>query len=201
MVRAATSQRLTEMVGEDRPMFKPLLASLFAVALTIPGCGKESPAPERTAPPVFPQSAPAGQEIVGIDLDGQPMKLSDYRGKVVALSFWFKNCKFCVDLFPHEKALVEKHRDQPFVLLGANNDPTIEIAKATERKHQLTWRSFYLGDPQGPVTSRFRIEGWPTTLIFDASGELRFRFEGMQPAAVERAVETLLRQMNGERKV
>jgi hypothetical protein len=31
-------------------------------------------------------------EIVGVDLDGRPMKLSDYRGKVVLLSFWGTWC-------------------------------------------------------------------------------------------------------------
>ena len=27
-------------------------------------------------------------EIAGFDLDGQPFRLSDYRGKVVVLDFW-----------------------------------------------------------------------------------------------------------------
>ncbi len=30
----------------------------------------------------------AAPEIVGTDLDGRPMKLSDFRGKVVMLDFW-----------------------------------------------------------------------------------------------------------------
>lgn len=40
-----------------------------------------------TAAPRVQASQPA-PEIDGIDLDGQPLKLSDYRGKVVLLSFW-----------------------------------------------------------------------------------------------------------------
>src|SRR5262245_10840247 len=182
----------TPVVGEDRRMFKPLFASLFAIALTIPGCGKETPTP--TNPSAF------SHEISGIDLNGQPMRLSDYRGKVVAVSFWFKECRYCVELFPHEKALVDKYRDQPFVLLGANNDPTIEIARAAERRHQLTWRSFYLGDPDGPIPKKYGIAAWPTTVIFDANGELRFRVEGKNPEAVDRAIDALLRQMAADPK-
>jgi len=30
----------------------------------------------------------AAPEIIGKDLDGKPMKLSDFRGKIVMLDFW-----------------------------------------------------------------------------------------------------------------
>ncbi len=33
-------------------------------------------------------SACAAPEIVGTDVDGKPMKLSDFRGKIVMLDFW-----------------------------------------------------------------------------------------------------------------
>ena len=35
-------------------------------------------------------------EIVGSDLDGKPLKLSAYRGRVVLLSFWFTGCGPCM---------------------------------------------------------------------------------------------------------
>jgi len=37
------------------------------------------------APPAIGKPAP---EIEGEDIDGNPFKLSDYRGKVVVLDFW-----------------------------------------------------------------------------------------------------------------
>lgn len=184
-------------VSEGRPVLKPLFAGLFAIALTMPGCGRESPQPQPVRGPRIGQPAP---DIVGVDLEGESFKLSDYRGKIVVVSYWAQWCKYCVDLFPHEKALVEKFKDQPVVLIGVNGDPTIERGKASQDKHQLTWRSFWVGDPEGPVPTEWGVDGWPTTFIIDANGVLRHRFVGPQPQHVEHAVERLLREMETVRK-
>ena len=174
-------------------MIRPLFASVFAVAFTMPGCPKnEAPvAPPMSAGPRIGKLAP---EIVSVDLEGQPIKLSDFRGKVVALSYWGNWCHVCRELFPHEKELVEKFREQPFVLLGVNGDDSIEAGKRAQDKNQLTWRSFFVGDPSGPIPKQWGVSAWPTTFILDARGVVRFRFEGRQPQAVERAVSQLLRE-------
>lgn len=73
---------------------RPMFGSLFAFAIIIPGCIKSSaprlPAPEPPSPAVAAGSlvGQAALEINGNDLDGVPMRLSDYRGKVVVLDFW-----------------------------------------------------------------------------------------------------------------
>lgn len=46
------------------------------------------PAPPQESAPAVPTIGRLAPEIVGQDVDGQPMKLSDYRGKVVMLDFW-----------------------------------------------------------------------------------------------------------------
>ena len=52
-----------------------------------PAPAAEPPAPREVAPAV-PTIGKLAPEIVGQDIDGNPMKLSDYRCKVVMLDFW-----------------------------------------------------------------------------------------------------------------
>jgi len=56
------------------------------------------------------QKAP---EITGEDLDGRPMKLSDYRGKVIVLNFSsHEYCGICRAYYPFERSLVERLKDR-----------------------------------------------------------------------------------------
>jgi hypothetical protein len=46
------------------------------------------PPPKAATPPAVPTLGKLAPEIIGEDIDGKPIKLSDYRGKVVMLDFW-----------------------------------------------------------------------------------------------------------------
>ncbi len=61
----------------------PLLVLVLAA-----GCMREgSPATEAQRPAALRDGRPA-PEIEGVDAEGRPFRLSDYRGKVVLLHFW-----------------------------------------------------------------------------------------------------------------
>ena len=171
-------------------MMKPLLANVvLAFLLTMPGCGKNDMSDTPSAG--FAMVGSPAPDIQGVDLDGKTFKLSDYRGKVVDLSFWAEWCHFCVVLMPHEKALVEKYKDRPFALVGVNGDQTRAEGAESALKHQLTWRSFWNG-PDGGIVTRYKVNGWPTSFLIDANGIIRDRVDGARPRDLEEAVEKLV---------
>ncbi len=119
---------------------------------------------------------------VGEDVDGQLFKLSDYKGKVVMLRFWGNWCPACRQMFPFEQDLVSKYRNQPFALVGVNSD-SLEECKRAQRHSNLTWRTIWDGgNTRGPVSMIYRIEQWPTIIVIDAKGVIRYRAQGLAEA-------------------
>ncbi len=112
-------------------------------------------------------------EIEGEDIDGKPMKLSDYRGKVVMVSFWATWCIPCMEQVPHEKALVERMKGRPFVLIGVNGDNDREKAKAVSAREGVNWRSFWPGGAKRGTPLEWGVSLWPTVYVIDANGVIR----------------------------
>jgi len=121
-------------------------------------------------------------EIEGVDLDGKPMKLSQFRGKVILLSFWATTCAPCMKLIPHERALVERLKDKPFVLVGVNEDADEEQLRSVLKKTPVTWRSFKAQRPGKPgITEEWKLLGIPTLYLIDHKGIIRKSWVGGPP--------------------
>ena len=131
-------------------------------------------------------------ELIGEDLDGRPIRLSDFRGKVVVLSFWATWCGPCMELVPEEKALVAALAGRPFVLVGVNGDrdEDRDQVRRTIAAEGITWRSFRSGRADGSIAERWAIDAWPTVYTIDARGIIREDdFDGsLTPAMFEALV-------------
>ena len=53
------------------------------------------------------------------DLDGNPISLQDYRGKVVLLDFWAVWCGFCINEMPNLKSVYDTYKDQGLTSSGS----------------------------------------------------------------------------------
>jgi RNA polymerase sigma factor (sigma-70 family) len=132
-------------------------------------------------------------EIEGPDLDGNPMKLSDSRGKVTLLVFWGIWCRPCMQMIPHERALAERYVNKPFAIVGVNGDTLpekgVEIkgadgriwddtakVKAAVEKHRISWRSFRSG--QWGLALNWDVRTWPTIFLIDHRGIIRGKWKG-----------------------
>jgi RNA polymerase sigma factor (sigma-70 family) len=133
-------------------------------------------------------------EIEGEDLDGRPMKLSESRGKVVLVSFWATWCRPCMELVPHERALVKRFEGRPFALVGVNGDGPGAVKKAF-KDNPPPWRSFRDKPPGKPsISQAWKLQGWPTLYLIDARGIIRQRWLGSPGAEVlEREIDKLTR--------
>ena len=118
----------------------------------------------------------------GIDLDGNPMTLSEYRGRVVLLNFWATWCLPCMQLIPHERDLAARFQGQPFAIVGVNCDTDLDKAHAAVAKNKMTWRSFR--DPASlrrPISSQWKVLSYPTLFLLDHHGIIRKRWVGGPP--------------------
>jgi peroxiredoxin len=132
-------------------------------------------------------------DIKGKDSDDKELKLSDYRGKVVVVSFWAEWCDACMKMVPHERSLVKRLEGKQFALLGVNLDPSREGLKKCEAKNQMTWRSFFDGR-DGPISKEHEIRSMPTIYVIDAKGIIRYK--GVRGEAMDRAVDQLLAELD-----
>ena len=97
-------------------------------------------------------------------------------------------------MYPHERSLVKKLADKPFVLIGVNSDTDLKALKKTLEEEQITWRSFWDGgSTDGPIASRWNVRGWPTVYLIDHNGVIRRKFLGNPgDAELDRLIDELV---------
>lgn len=117
-------------------------------------------------------------DIVGADLTGQPFKLSDYRGKVVALVFSAEWCAICKTQAPYERFLLGRYERWPFALLtvqaGSDREAAHAAFLADHLAHRSWWDAPAGGGANGPIAEAWNVIGWPATYLIDGSGIIRF---------------------------
>jgi len=96
-------------------------------------------------------------------------------------------------MYPDERSLVSRLKDEPFALVGVNSD-TAERYRAAVETERLPWPSFWDGgDTYGPIASKWGVWGWPTILVLDHEGIIRA--VGLRGEKLEAAVDRLLEEM------
>jgi thiol-disulfide isomerase/thioredoxin len=147
------------------------------------------------------QVGKAVPEISGEDLDGKPLKLSEFKGKVTVVSFWATWCPPCMALVPHEIALLEGMKGRPFALVGVNGDELDETVRKRIADKKITWRSFKNEQKGGqpPLSDVWDIEGWPTIYVIDSKGIIQHVWSGSPGEKVmDEAIEKLVKQAEGK---
>jgi thiol-disulfide isomerase/thioredoxin len=108
-------------------------------------------------------------------LDGRTLALGDFKGKTVVLDFWGTWCAPCVKATPDLVRLNKKFTSQPFVIIGVSSDKDDLKWREFIRKNNMDWPQ-YLDD--GSMQRLFNVTAFPTYILLDGEGIVRFRHSG-----------------------
>jgi cytochrome c biogenesis protein CcmG/thiol:disulfide interchange protein DsbE len=127
------------------------------------------------APAIVPEPAPDREpfplDFKLPDLQGNTVRLSDLRGKVVLLNFWATWCVPCRTEMPSMQALYEDYRDQGFTILAISSDVQgEEVVAPFVAEYGLTFP--VLLDLENVVGTRLRVQGIPMGYLLDKHGRI-----------------------------
>jgi polyhydroxybutyrate depolymerase len=118
-------------------------------------------------------------EIEGQDVDGHRFKLSDYRDRVVVLTFSGTWCGPCKAMYPHQREIVARLTGRPFALLSVMTDEQAEPIRKETASGEITWRCWWeRGGTHGPIPAAWNVRAYPTVYVIDHKGVIRLKFTG-----------------------
>lgn len=109
-------------------------------------------------------------------LEGQPVRLLDFKGKVVILDFWATWCPPCRAEMPSLQQLGEIYGPEQLLVLALN------VGEGPRRIAQYLQSSglnlTVLLDPKSEAAKAWGANVLPTTILIDAEGRPRQRVRG-----------------------
>ncbi len=145
---------------------------------------------------------------------GTPLKIADFKGKVVLLDFWNTNCPPCIAMFPKLMSLHDRYHKSGLIIIGVHADIGVSTAQAQEKiavfKDKF-WQGRNIpfpiafdggGDTERPNTTvkswgatnaAYAITSYPTSILIDKKGHV-FGEIRLYESGFEKHIESLLKQ-------
>ena len=123
-------------------------------------------------------SVPALETSAGSEAAARQVTLSDYRGKVVLLSFWASWCRPCDYELPVLNQFYLAHRDRGVAVLAISTDEQREDALAYAQSRHLALPMLW--DDGGQVGRLYHVDSLPTLVVIDPQGRVQQYEQGLR---------------------
>ena len=168
------------------PVFEDPLGTPFIIGPAVEGLRVGDIAPDFDVP------LDDGTSYQLHDLDGNPVRLEDLRGKAVWLNFFATWCPPCQGETPILRDLAERYEDQGLEVVGVSvQETTADDVHAYAERYQLPYTIGF--DGSGHVFHQYRVYALPTQFFIDPDGRIRYIAQGpMSEEGASQRIESIL---------
>lgn len=112
--------------------------------------------------------------IKGVDIQGQPISLLNYRGKVVLVDFYAAWCLPCVAELPKLQDIYKKYHPKNFEIIGISADNSEKEALKFVHERKISWRIIFDSSQEsgGKLTQQLGIDSYPTMMLVGRNGKV-----------------------------
>ena len=134
-------------------------------------------------------------------IERQPVKLSELRGRVVLVDFWYDWCGWCVAAFPVMSGWHEKYKDAGLVIIGVTDLQTtngggegnankLAFLRNFRREQRVPY-GFAVASGAADNLPAYGVSIFPTSVLIDRRGVVRLISVGGSPPELKRIGEMI----------
>src|SRR6266850_1084925 len=126
--------------------------------------------------------SPAAPEFAdGNWINSEALTVKRLRGRVVLIEFWTFGCYNCRNTLPFVKRWHDHYKDKGLTVVGVHS-PELEVEKNIENVRReitaLGIRYPVVTDNNYSTWNSYHVEAWPTILVLDKMGRIRWTHVG-----------------------
>ena len=125
------------------------------------------------------------------DVNGKPLSIANYKGKVVLVDFWATWCGPCIGELPNVLSAYEKHHKNGFEIVGISLDKDLDKLKSFTSEKKMPWQQYFDGLVwENKLAGKYGVVGIPATFLLDGNGTIIGK--DLRGEALEQAVASAL---------
>lgn len=125
------------------------------------------------------------------DINGTNYSLSDLKGKIVVLNFWFVECVPCIKEMPELNQLVSKYKNKEVVFIGFSTSDKANIDKFLQIKEF----NYNIIPNSKDIAKDYLVSAYPANLVIDKNSYIVYYKNGFNSNTkmeIEEVIEKLI---------